>query len=183
MPDKDRFFGSAIAVLDATIKAIAAAMQSGFFIAPRSTILGRVLIKFAECHVRFTPESGHVQCNSRCLLWAKSGHCPLHSIISSARARNEGDKLSPSAFAVLTLITNMNFDDTPTGRSLGLVTRRNFVLRGERDQASTYDLKKSCCPIQNCTDLLLHHGGKYVVQLAFGSNTKDYQWLPQRFCC
>jgi hypothetical protein len=34
--DKDRFFGSAIAVLDATIKAIAAAiMQSSFFISPR----------------------------------------------------------------------------------------------------------------------------------------------------
>src|SRR5262245_10192188 len=25
-------------------------------------------------HVRFTPKSGHVQCSSRCLLWAKSGH-------------------------------------------------------------------------------------------------------------
>src|SRR5215471_21061729 len=25
-------------------------------------------------HVRFTPESGHVQRNSPCLLWAKSGH-------------------------------------------------------------------------------------------------------------
>ena len=49
---------------------------------------------------------------------------PLHSIISSARARNEGDRLRPSAFAVLTLITNMNFDDTPTGRSLGLAPFR-----------------------------------------------------------
>jgi hypothetical protein len=28
-------------------------------------------------HVRFTPESGHVQCNSACLLWAKSGHCEM----------------------------------------------------------------------------------------------------------
>jgi hypothetical protein len=25
-------------------------------------------------HVRFTPESGHVQCNSACPLWANSGH-------------------------------------------------------------------------------------------------------------
>ena len=25
-------------------------------------------------HVCFTPESGHVQCTSLCLLWAKSGH-------------------------------------------------------------------------------------------------------------
>jgi hypothetical protein len=27
----------------------------------------------AKRHVRFTPESGHVQCTSSCLLWAKSG--------------------------------------------------------------------------------------------------------------
>src|SRR5262249_47866071 len=25
-------------------------------------------------HVRFTPKSGHVQCNSRCPLWATCGH-------------------------------------------------------------------------------------------------------------
>jgi hypothetical protein len=25
-------------------------------------------------HVRFTPKSGHVRCNSPCLLWANSGH-------------------------------------------------------------------------------------------------------------
>jgi hypothetical protein len=25
-------------------------------------------------HVCFTPESGHVQCTSLCLLWANSGH-------------------------------------------------------------------------------------------------------------
>jgi len=28
----------------------------------------------AKGHVRFTPESGHVQCTSSCLLWANSGH-------------------------------------------------------------------------------------------------------------
>jgi hypothetical protein len=27
-----------------------------------------------ESHVRFTPESGHVRCNYRCPLWARSGH-------------------------------------------------------------------------------------------------------------
>jgi hypothetical protein len=25
-------------------------------------------------HVRFTPESRHVRCNQKCLLWANSGH-------------------------------------------------------------------------------------------------------------
>jgi len=28
--------------------------------------------------VRFTPESGHLQCNSACPLWANSGHFGLH---------------------------------------------------------------------------------------------------------
>jgi hypothetical protein len=28
----------------------------------------------AKGHVRFTPKSGHVQCNEGCLLWANSGH-------------------------------------------------------------------------------------------------------------
>jgi hypothetical protein len=38
----------------------------------------------AKRHVRFTPESGHVRCNSGCPLWANSGHfamqssCPLY---------------------------------------------------------------------------------------------------------
>ena len=26
-------------------------------------------------HVRFTPQSGHVQCDGLCRLWANSGHC------------------------------------------------------------------------------------------------------------
>jgi hypothetical protein len=36
----------------------------------------RVALRVTVCprDVRFTPESGHVQCTSSCLLWAKSGH-------------------------------------------------------------------------------------------------------------
>jgi len=39
----------------------------------------------AKDHVRFTPESGHLQCNSSCPLRAKSGHHTLRSISLSAR--------------------------------------------------------------------------------------------------
>src|SRR5215471_10840779 len=35
----------------------------------------------ARGHVCFTPESGHVQCTSPCLLWANSGH---HCTVSAA---------------------------------------------------------------------------------------------------
>jgi hypothetical protein len=35
-------------------------------------------------HVRFTPESGHVQCINPCPLWAKSGRCKLYAITSAA---------------------------------------------------------------------------------------------------
>jgi hypothetical protein len=31
-------------------------------------------ISTALIHVRFTPESGHVQCGNVCPLWANSGH-------------------------------------------------------------------------------------------------------------
>ena len=34
----------------------------------------RADIRSAIGHVRFTPETGHVQCTSPCLLWANSGH-------------------------------------------------------------------------------------------------------------
>jgi hypothetical protein len=51
-------------------------------------------------HVRFTPESGHVRCTTLCPQSAKSGHSPIHSITSSARASNEGGAVRPSALAV-----------------------------------------------------------------------------------
>ncbi|MGA7165811.1 MAG: hypothetical protein WBX37_17960, partial [Pseudolabrys sp.] len=54
--------------------------------------------------------SGHVQCTSPCLLTANSGlmrrsKLRLYSITSTARA-NVGGTISPSAFAVLRLITS-----------------------------------------------------------------------------
>jgi hypothetical protein len=41
-------------------------------------------VRFSVENVRFAPENGHVQCDSPCLLWAKSGHSIIHSIKSSA---------------------------------------------------------------------------------------------------
>jgi hypothetical protein len=52
-------------------------------------------------HVRFTSESGHVQCTSSCLLWANSGHRLIrrftlredflvHSIVGDAPAAIDG---------------------------------------------------------------------------------------------
>ena len=34
-------------------------------------------LAYDQSDVRFTPESGHVQCTSSCLLWAKSGHAAV----------------------------------------------------------------------------------------------------------
>src|SRR5262245_204326 len=42
-------------------------------------------------HVRFTPESGHVQCNSRCPLWAKSGHWRLFDQLVGERKQIRWD--------------------------------------------------------------------------------------------
>jgi hypothetical protein len=75
-------------------------------------------------HVRFTPESGHVQCTSLCLLWANSGLMQRskkdrYSITSSARASNVGDTVRPSALAVLRLIASSYLVGACTGRSAG----------------------------------------------------------------
>ena len=58
----------------------------------------------AGVHVRFAPNSGHVQCNSSCPLCANSGHRARHSITSSARPISVFGMLIPSALAVLRLM-------------------------------------------------------------------------------
>src|SRR6516225_5945744 len=73
----------------------------------------------APTYVRFTPESGHVRCSSRCLLWAKSGHRSDYSITSSARASSDGGTDRPSAFAVFRLITSSYLVGACTGMSEG----------------------------------------------------------------
>ena len=63
----------------------------------------------AKSHVRFTPESRHVQCNSVCPLCANSGHRQLYSITSSAVASNVVGTVRPRALAVLRLIVSWYF--------------------------------------------------------------------------
>ena len=79
----------------------------------------------AQSHVRFTPESGHVQCTSPCPLWANSGHSVLrqtlarYSITSSARASSLGGTSRPSVLAVCWLMTSSNLVACRTGKSAG----------------------------------------------------------------
>src|SRR5262249_40958998 len=72
-----------------------------------------------------TPESGHVQCTTPCLLWANSGLMQCnnridYSITSSAATSSDGGIVRPSALAVLRLITNSNLVGCSIGRSSGL---------------------------------------------------------------
>jgi hypothetical protein len=60
------------------------------------------------------PQGGVLFCDSR----------PAHSITSSARASSDGGTSSPSALAVLRLITSSNFVARSTGRSGGLAPLR-----------------------------------------------------------
>jgi len=39
----------------------------------------------AKRHVRFTPKSGHVQCNQGCPLWANSGHGKTGKFVARVR--------------------------------------------------------------------------------------------------
>jgi len=83
----------------------------------------------ARAHVRFTPESGHVQCTRPCLLWAKSGLMQRskedrYSITSSTRASSVGGIVRPRAFAVVRLRTRSNLVGCSTGMSPGFAPRR-----------------------------------------------------------
>jgi hypothetical protein len=48
----------------------------------------------------------------------------FHSITSSARLSNAGEKTIPSDFAVFRLIASLNLTGCSTGRSLGLAPRK-----------------------------------------------------------
>ena len=52
---------------------------------------------FPKNHVRFTPESRHLQRNGACLLRANSGHRGIHSITPSAMAITPDGMVKPSA--------------------------------------------------------------------------------------
>ena len=68
---------------------------------PMSALLSTATAKrFAKGHVRFTPESGHVQCTSSCLLCANSGH---PGVYAKALARN--DKTEPEPIVLRQQIT------------------------------------------------------------------------------
>ena len=64
----------------------------------------------------FVDEIRKPRAGLRCPLCANSGH---HSITSSARASTDGGTVSPSALAVLRLMTVSNLVGAGTGRSAG----------------------------------------------------------------
>src|SRR6516165_8660127 len=67
-----------------------------------------------ERHVRFVPKADILHCGKK----------RRYSITSSARESSAAGTSSPSTFAVLRLITSLNFVDCTTGRSAGLVPLR-----------------------------------------------------------
>src|SRR5262245_28129077 len=60
----------------------------------------------------YPPESGYVQCNGPCLLWANSGHRGPYSNTSSARPISVLGMVRPSALAVFILSTVSYSDRT-----------------------------------------------------------------------
>ena len=94
----------------------------------------------AKGHVRSTPESGHVQCNSGCPLCATSGHAVTYSIASSARASKAGDTVRPNVLAVLRLIVSSYLVGACTGSSFGFSP---FSMRSTYPAARRYCSRKS----------------------------------------
>ena len=93
----------------------------------------------ARTHVRFAPESGHVQCKTPCPLCAKSRHRATYSITSSAWASSACGTFRPRLFAVFRFITSSYFVGAWTGRSAGFsplkmrstysAARRNWSMK------------------------------------------------------
>jgi hypothetical protein len=55
----------------------------------------------ATGHVRFTPESGLMQCSNACLLWANSGHGLLNYFVGAGEKRRwQGQSERLGGFAV-----------------------------------------------------------------------------------
>src|SRR5262249_19592517 len=91
--------------------------------------LPEIIVEAAvKSHVRFTPESGHVQCTRRCLLWANSGHARFYSISWSARPTSVFGTVRPSALAVLRLMTSSNLVACTTGNSAGFPPLRTLPV-------------------------------------------------------
>ena len=73
------------------------------------------------------PKSGHWNSAARCLLCAKSRHCHLYSINSSARMRSDSGTSTPSLLAVLRFTSKLILVGNSTGRSAGLVPLRIWL--------------------------------------------------------
>src|SRR5262245_43120902 len=76
---------------------------------------------------RFLPANGSGQ-NHRRTAEQRDELATLHSITSSASASSVGGISTPSAFAVLRLITNSNLVGCRTGRSAGLAPLRTLPV-------------------------------------------------------
>ena len=57
--------------------------------------LRRRSLRYYTMESRFTPESGHVQCTSSCLLWANSG--PVRSRVEASIVQKSVSALLPKA--------------------------------------------------------------------------------------
>jgi hypothetical protein len=58
----------------------------------------------AKHHVRFTPESGHVQCNSACPLSANSGHGDVKRAFENALSAGESLVTRPHYLSGATVV-------------------------------------------------------------------------------
>jgi hypothetical protein len=89
---------------------------------------GRVLPRIGDEDLKFFPCAGHKLKRRE---WPRRRRAadqrdelaPLHSITSSARASKVGGTSSPSALAVLRLMTSSNLVGASTGKSAGFAPR------------------------------------------------------------
>src|SRR5262249_54152085 len=96
----------------------------------------------ARADVRFTAESRHVQCSSRCPLWAKSRHCSFDHFVGAGKQRRrhrEAERLGSPEIdrelefcrqfyrKVAGLLTIENADDINAGTTIGFRLARSIA--------------------------------------------------------
>ena len=92
-----------------------------------------------------SPARRHGMSTRECPLWVKSGHLPLYSITSSARARSVGGTVRPSALAALRLITNSNFVGCVAVQRRQPVDSRSKTIAQEPDGRQLACLLRARC--------------------------------------
>src|SRR5262249_12568202 len=106
-------------------------------------------------HVRFTPESGHVRCNSRCPLWADT----VEKVVSDPPKRN--NQIRTARYLNRNCVRGRDFE------SMLRIQGRKIVFQQYRPKADSctaaINVISSAAPSQRSRHIALRTGGAFLL--------------------